>query len=195
MTLIDIIILVVLAGFIWKGVRLGLIEVIGGIIGLFVGVYLAGLYYEEAGDMLQGLLFDSEILATILGFLLVFILVNRGIALIFWLVDKIFNIIAIIPGLKSLNGLLGGIFGLIEGLIFIGIIVYVSSFFPITDMLSDKVSDSKFAPILETVGKVSDPFIPDNLKDWKSSLPSLDDLPGIPDIPFGEIPGDLNFFD
>ena len=105
MTLIDIIILVVLAGFIWKGVRLGLIEVIGGIIGLFVGVYLAGLYYEEAGDMLQGLLFDSEILATILGFLLVFILVNRGIALIFWLVDKIFNIIAIIPGLKSLNGL------------------------------------------------------------------------------------------
>jgi len=65
MSFIDIVILIVLAVFVWKGIRLGLIESIGGIIGLFVGVYLAGLYYDEAAAMLKGILFGSETLATI----------------------------------------------------------------------------------------------------------------------------------
>ncbi|HAH04803.1 TPA: hypothetical protein DCL28_04605 [Candidatus Komeilibacteria bacterium] len=178
MSFIDIVILIVLAVFVWKGIRLGLIESIGGIIGLFVGVYLAGLYYDEAAAMLKGILFGSETLATILGFLLVFILVNRAVALVFWIIDKVFNIVAIIPGLKSLNHLLGGIFGLLEGLIFIGIIVYVLSFFPLTDGLGNSVAKSRFAGIMETVGKISDPFIPDDLKNWQDLLPAF---PGIPD--------------
>ncbi|HBR13837.1 MAG TPA: hypothetical protein DD697_04015 [Candidatus Komeilibacteria bacterium] len=113
-----------------------------------------------------------------LGFLLVFILVNRAVALVFWIIDKVFNIVAIIPGLKSLNHLLGGIFGLLEGLIFIGIIVYVLSFFPLTDGLGNSVAKSRFAGIMETVGKISDPFIPDDLKNWQDLLPAF---PGIPD--------------
>ena len=186
MTFIDIIILIVLAMFVWKGVKLGLIEAIGGIIGLFVGAYLAGIYYDEAAAMLQGLLFGSQILATILGFLLVFIIVNRGVAIIFWLIDKIFHVIAIIPGLKSFNHLLGGIFGLLEGLIFIGIIVYVLSFFPLTDSLSKSVDNSRFSGIMETVGKIADPFLPDDLKNWQNLLPSFN-LPSIPSS-FGDIP-------
>ena len=190
MSFIDIIILIVLAGFVWKGVKLGLIEAIGGIIGLFAGVYLAGIYYEEAAGMLESLLFGSQVLATILGFLLVFILVNRGIALIFWIIDKVFHVIAIIPGLKSLNHLLGGIFGLLEGLIFIGIVIYVLSFFPLTDSLSSAVQKSKFAGIMGTVGQVADPFIPDSLKNWQDYLPTLPSLPSLPSLPenFGKIP-------
>ncbi len=145
--------------------------------------------------MIKGLLFHSDILANIIGFLLVFIIINRGIALIFWVVDKIFNLIAIIPGLKSLNHLLGGILGLIEGFIFIGILVYVFSFFPLTDKLSAKFTDSKFTHVFNTVGKISDPFIPDNLKDWKSNIPDLNNLPKLPNIPFGSIPENINFLD
>jgi len=188
MSFIDIIILVGLAMFVWKGVRLGLIEAIGGIIGLFVGAYMAGLYYDEAAAMLKGLLLGSETLATILGFLLVFIVVNRAIAIIFWIVDKIFHIVAIIPGLKSLNRLLGGLFGLLEGLLFIGIVVYVLSFFPLTDGLAKSVDNSRFSGVMETVGKISDPFLPDNLKNWTSLLPAL---PSIPDN-LGDI--DLDIF-
>ena len=184
MSFIDIVILVALAGFVWKGVKLGLIEAIGGIIGLFVGAYMAGLYYDEAATMLKGLLLGSETLAVILGFLLVFIVVNRAIAIIFWLIDRIFHIIAIIPGLKTLNRLLGGIFGLLEGLLFIGIIVYVLSFFPLTDGLSKSVEKSKFSGVMATVGKISDPFLPDSLKNWTSLLPSLPRIPSN----FGSLP-------
>ncbi len=193
MSFIDIIILVILALFIWKGIKLGLIEAIGGIIGLFVGIYLAGLYYDEAAEMLEDLLFSSQVLATILGFLLVFILVNRGVALIFWIIDKIFHIIAIIPGLKSLNHLLGGVFGLLEGIIFIGIIIYVLSFFPLTESLSASVQKSRFAGIMETVGKISEPFIPQSLKNWQNYLPTLPSLPSLPEN-FGKIPLDIPGF-
>ena len=192
MSFIDIIILIILAIFVWKGIRLGLIEAVGGIVGLFVGVYLAGLYYDEVAEILKDLLFGSQILATILAFLLVFILVNRAVALIFWIVDKIFHIIAIIPGLKSLNRLLGGIFGLLEGLIFIGIIVYVLSFFPLTDSLSASVQKSRFAGIMETVGKISEPFIPDSLQNWQDYVPTLPSIPdNLGNIPF-EIPDIFN---
>ena len=115
-------------------------------------------------------------------------MVNRAIAIIFWIVDKIFHIVAIIPGLKSLNRLLGGLFGLLEGLLFIGIVVYVLSFFPLTDGLAKSVDNSRFSGVMETVGKISDPFLPDNLKNWTSLLPAL---PSIPDN-LGDI--DLDIF-
>lgn len=184
MSLIDIIILAILALFVWKGIKLGLIEAIGGIVGLFIGAFLAGRYYDEVGEMLKGVLFNSDILANVLGFILTFIVVNRAVALIFWIVDKIFNVIAIIPLLKTFNRLLGGIFGLLEGLIFIGIIVFFLSLVPFTGSLQEKVQASRFAGILETVGKIADPLIPDN-------LPNLQDyLPDFPTLPF-ELPKNL----
>ena len=172
MSAIDILILVVLALFVWKGVKLGLIEAVGGIIGLFIGAFMAGHYYLQAADMLRGLLFNSEILAAIVGFLLVFIVVNRLVALVFWVIDKVFNIIAIIPFLKTFNHLLGGIFGLLEGVIFIGIIVFFLSLIPFTGGLQAAVQKSRFASVLTTVGKIADPFIPDNIL----SLPDLQGL-------------------
>ena len=183
MSVVDIIILIILAGFVWKGIRLGLIEAIGGIIGLFVGVFLASVYYEQAAAMLEGLTFGNRALAAILGFLLVFILVNRIVAFIFWIIGRIFNIIAIVPFLKTFNRLLGGIFGLLEGLIFIGIIVYLLTFFPLTGSISQSVDNSRFAGIFRTVGKISDPFIPDSIKNWSSLIPSLDNLPNLNQIP------------
>ncbi|OGY88753.1 MAG: hypothetical protein A2927_02885 [Candidatus Komeilibacteria bacterium RIFCSPLOWO2_01_FULL_45_10] len=187
MNTIDIVIIVILALFVWKGIKLGLIEAVGGIVGLFIGAFMAGRYYDEAAEMLKGLLFGSEILAKVLGFLLVFIVVNRAVALIFWIVDRVFHIIAVIPLLKTFNRLLGGIFGLLEGLIFIGIIVFFLSLVPFTGGLQSTVQKSRFAGALETIGKIADPFIPDSIASWSLDLPELP-LPQN----FGEIPGDIS---
>jgi uncharacterized membrane protein required for colicin V production len=178
MTIIDFIILVIVAGFVWKGIRLGLIEAVGGIIGLFVGAFIASHYYQQVSDMLINLLFGSQVLADVLGFLLVFIIINRGIALLFWFIDKVFHIIAIIPFLKTFNRLLGGIFGLIEGLIFIGIIIYFLSGMPFTGGLKQSVENSRFAGIFNTIGKIADPFIPDSVWSGKNYLENLPELPG-----------------
>lgn len=187
MNTIDVIIIIILALFVWKGIKLGLIEAIGGIVGLFIGAFMAGCYYDEAAEMLKGLLFGSEILSKVLGFLLVFILVNRAVALIFWIVDKVFHIIAVIPLLKTFNRLLGGIFGLLEGLIFIGIIVFFLSLVPFTGGLQSAIQKSRFANVFETIGKIADPFIPDTIVSWPIDLPEFP-LP----TNFGEIPDDIS---
>src|SRR3989344_2613209 len=192
---VDIIILIIIALFVIKGIKLGLIEAVGGIIGLFVGAYMAGLYYDEVADMLINLLFGSQILANVLGFLLVFIIVNRVIALLFWIIDKVFHVIAIIPFLKTFNRLLGGLFGLIEGLIFVGIVVFFLSLIPFTGGLQEAVAKSRFAPVMETVGRIADPFIPDTIIDLPFGLDSFDldalhiDLNS---LNLGNIPDDLS---
>ncbi|HLC63968.1 MAG TPA: CvpA family protein [Patescibacteria group bacterium] len=192
---VDIIILIIIALFVIKGIKLGLIEAVGGIIGLFVGAYMAGLYYDEVADMLINLLFGSQILANVLGFLLVFIIVNRVIALLFWIIDKVFHVIAIIPFLKTFNRLLGGLFGLIEGLIFVGIVVFFLSLIPFTGGLQEAVAKSRFAPVMETVGRIADPFIPDTIIDLPFGLDSfdLDALPiDLNSLNLGNIPDDLS---
>ena len=138
---------------------------------------MAGNYYDEVADMLIGLLFGSEVLANVIGFLLVFIIVNRAIAFLFWLIDKIFNIIAIIPFLKTFNRLLGGLLGLVEGLLFIGIIIFFLTLVPFTGGLQDSVKNSRFAPVMETIGKIADPFIPDTIIDLPFGLDEMDSLP------------------
>ena len=80
MSIIDIIILAVVAIFVWKGVKLGLIEAVGGIIGLFAGAYLAGRYFIAVAEAIQGPLFHSETFARVIAFILIFIIVNRAIA-------------------------------------------------------------------------------------------------------------------
>src|SRR3989338_9862472 len=106
MSLIDILIIVVMALFVWKGIKFGLIEAVGGIIGLFIGAYMAGRYFEQVAGILENFLFHSTTFANIVAFILIFILVNRVVALIFWIIDKAFGIIAVIPFLKTFNHLL-----------------------------------------------------------------------------------------
>jgi membrane protein required for colicin V production len=173
MPLVDIIIIIILALFVWKGVRLGLIESLGGILGLFIGVFLASRYYEQFAAILKPILLNSEILGKVVGFLLIFIIVNRGVALIFWIVDKIFHIIAIIPFLKSINHLLGGIFGLLEGIIFMGIVVLFLTMVPFTGTWQSKLSQSRFSGIFNSVGKIIKPFIPESVSGWSVDLPTL----------------------
>lgn len=163
----DIIIILIIAGFIWKGVRLGLIEALGGVVGVFIGLLCAGRWWQVAASSIEPMV-NSQILATAIGWLLVFIVVNRLVALVFWVVDKIFHIIAIIPFLKSINSLLGGFFGLIEGFFVVGSIISVMLLLPMTDSLKENVAKSKFSRVFAFVDVLAQKVTPQSVKNWTS---------------------------
>jgi uncharacterized membrane protein required for colicin V production len=171
----DIIILLFVAGFIWKGVRLGFIESLGGILGIFIGLLAAGRWWPTVASSLEPII-TNQWLAMIGGWLLVFIVVNRVVALVFWLLDKMFHIIAIIPFLKSINSLLGGLLGLIEGFLFIGAIISISLLLPFSQSLKTKVDNSRFLPILSFVDVFTQKLTPDSVKAWKGGQPILDKI-------------------
>jgi len=185
MSSIDILIVVVVALFVWKGIRFGLIESIGGIVGLFIGAYMAGRYFEQVAETLESFLFHSTSFAKIIAFILVFILVNRAVALIFWIVDKAFGLIAIIPFLKTFNHLLGGLFGLLEGLLFIAIIVFFLAKAPFGSSLATNVEKSRFAGFVKTASVIVKPFMPASIENWSFDMPNLPvNLPkSLKDIP------------
>lgn len=161
----DIIVILIVAGFIWKGVRLGFIEAIGGIIGVFVGLMCAGRWWQVVATSVEPIV-NSHILATAIGWLLVFIIVNRLVALIFWVIDKVFHVIAIIPFLKSINSLLGGIVGLLEGFFVIGAIISIMVLLPMTESLKENTAKSKFSRIFSFVNVIAQKSTPDSVKNW-----------------------------
>lgn len=173
MSVIDIIILAIVALFVWKGVKLGLIEAVGGIIGLFVGVFLAGRYFMAIAEAIQGPLFNSQTFARVIAFILIFIIVNRLIAFVFWIVDKAFDILAFIPLLKTFNHFLGGIFGLVEALLLIAILVFFFSKAPFGSNLNNKIQESRFAGFIKTADVIIKPFIPESVENWYPKMPTI----------------------
>lgn len=124
-TLVDVILIAVVLIFAIIGFMFGLISAIGAIVGVIAGAFLATQYFSALADWLQPILFNHAGLARVVGFLLIFAVVNRLVALLFWLVNKIFKIVSIIPFLGPINRLAGAILGLIEGILAVGLAIYV----------------------------------------------------------------------
>lgn len=145
-TLVDVILIIVLFGFIAGGFALGLIRAVGAIVGLVLGTWVAGHYFQPVAAWLTPILMGHDIAASIIAFLLIFIVVNRLVVLVFHLLDRVFHLIAIIPFLKSLNRLGGMILGAAEGLLTIGIVLYIiAKFAPDSGFVLNDLNNSQVA--------------------------------------------------
>ena len=118
--LIAIILVFALAGFAW-----GLIQGIGALIGLAAGIFVAASYYLLAAGWLTPVFLGNAILAKIVAFIAIFAVINRLVGLVFWIINKVFNLIAVIPLVKPVNRAAGLILGLIEGILITGVSLYV----------------------------------------------------------------------
>lgn len=184
----DIILIIILAGFVLKGFRLGLIEGIGSLIGIIVGLLVAANYYVGLADSLEWVFMGSQTVAQIICFLLIFIVVNRLIATIFWIFDKMFKIIAIIPFLKTFNRLLGAALGFIEGVFVIGIVLHLLVNLTQGVYWDNKVEESKAASIFQGATSIIVPLIPKGTDQLKDYIPNINlDKYQLPDYEMPDI--------
>jgi uncharacterized membrane protein required for colicin V production len=169
LSIFDLVLAGILIGFAVTGFSAGLIKKLGQIIGLIIGTWLASHYYLTIYSWLKWLFFGQENLGKIICFILIIVLASRLIGLLFWFLDKVFNFIAIIPFLKSINKISGAILGLIEGLMFLGLIFYiVSRYTPLSTFASKLITGSQITPWLFKVADLLDPLFPTALKLLKS---------------------------
>ena len=132
MTFFDLILILGVFAFVLAGLWYGFIHALGGLVGLVLSVLVAGRYYDSWGQAVAGVFFGNENLARVVMFVLLMILVNRLIGLVFWIVEKIFKIVAVIPFLKTFNALLGGLLGFIEGIVVVGGALFIAARYPIS---------------------------------------------------------------
>jgi membrane protein required for colicin V production len=171
MSIFDVILIVILAGFTFYGLFFGLIRTIGSIVGVVAGAYVASHYYLNAFAWAQDLFFGYNNLGKVITFIVVFSLVNRLVGFLFSLLDKTFSILSIIPFLKTINRLAGAALGFVEGGLILGLILFVASRYAfIGNWFGDWMVGSQVVPFLIHFNNVLMPLLPNALKNLSSLI-------------------------
>jgi len=160
MNIVDLTLLVSLGGFALYGFWFGFIHMVGSVVGVVFGAIAAGRLYGSTAHWFGDLSTTNPNLANVLGFIVTFILVNRLVGLLFWVIEKIYKFIAIIPFMKLFDRLLGAGLGFIEGTFVIGLCVYFASRFPWSLPFSADLAASPIAAKFYAVGSLLAPLLP-----------------------------------
>ena len=142
MSLFDLILLLILGGFVMYGLWFGLIHALGALLGTIAGAFLAARWFEPVSNWVGFLFGGHQNLARIICFLILFTIINRLVGLLFWLIDKIFAVVSIIPFLKTINRLFGAIFGFLEGTLVLGLTLFVASRYPLDTWFGEALANS-----------------------------------------------------
>lgn len=166
MPILDIIILIILAGFVFYGLFFGLIRTLGSLIGWVVGLWLTIMFYSTVFDWVKNLFFGHELAGKIIIFIVLFTLINRLIGFIFAVIDRTFDLLSVIPFLKTINRLAGAALGFIEG----GLVLGLALIFVSQTAFSSWLSASKVAPFLVGFAKAVTPLLPGLLERVKGMM-------------------------
>jgi len=145
---IDIAILVILCGFLLKGLLRGLLKEVCSLAGLFVGAFLAFRYHGPLAEALLeqvdlpaeiavAITFTVLFLATMIFFLVLGFLLSRIIKLLF---------------LGGFNRLIGGFFGLSQGVLLLAVLLFVLSLRPLPWDMDKVMKTAYLAPPFVDLG-------------------------------------------
>jgi uncharacterized membrane protein required for colicin V production len=161
----DIGLLVLVGGFVIYGLFSGLIRMVGSLVASIASIFVASHYYLSFYENVGWLHFQQANAGKITAFIILMVLVSVVVRVAFFVIQKIFDIVSIIPFVKSINGLAGAIMGLLEGSITVGIILFMASRYAVVGhFFGDAIAASKIAPIFLAITNIVYPLLPQGLK-------------------------------
>lgn len=149
MGLVDILILVVLGIFLLKGVLRGLLREVCSLLGLALGVLLAFyLHLPLSQWMLDAFGWPSQ-LCVVLSFALIFLLTLLVFAVIGYVLHRFVKLVL----LGGVNRALGALFGLMQGVIVLALILFALNMAELPRNLRQYYQKSQLAPPFIHLGK------------------------------------------
>lgn len=164
MSLFDIILLLLIAGFGLFGFMFGFISVIGSLLGTALGAFLAFRYFGWLADILMKFTGWTGNFPKVVAFIIVFLIINRLIGYIFFLIGKLASPITNLPIIHTFDSILGAIFGLLEGAFVLGVIAIFIQKIPLGNLLAAQILSSRVVPICLSVASILLPLIPEFFK-------------------------------
>lgn len=147
MNLVDILIWLVLLGFVFKGFTKGLIRQVCSLLGFLVGGWAALKYHLYLAEASRHIIHLPPNVATILSFVFIFLVVGLLFYLLGHLLTVIFNIIL----LGGVNRIGGVVLGFLEGAFILSMILYYGTSRPLPDKFKGYLLRSKTAaPFIAT---------------------------------------------
>lgn len=160
MGFIDIILIVIVGAFVFFGLFFGLVHTLGSLIGTIFGIIFASRLVDPAFETF-GFLFGGGTFSRILIFVIIFFLVTRLVGFIFWIAGKALGVLAWIPFARSFDRLLGGLFGFIEGIVVVGVVLFYAMQILPDDSLRTLLEQSVVADFLIATMSALQVFFPE----------------------------------
>lgn len=173
MTTLDIILVVLLVGFVWFGLWSGIIHMAGGVIGTVAGAWLAGRFSNLLVAPLQTVFGTHGAWVDVVSFLVVFIIVDRLVGFVFHLVDKIFSFLTRAPFIKTINRVGGGLLGAVEGILVLGLTLFWAVRVPLPAETETAIAASWTAQHLISIASVLVPLLPTLIKRVQPYVPGV----------------------
>jgi len=161
MSYFDIALIIIILFFGLYGLWGGLVRRISAIIGLVVGVFVSTHYYSFLADQLQAKLGWSENISNLIALVLLLTVVG---SIVSFFINKIFEFFKKIPFVGIVDRLLGFLFGIFGGVLFVGLIIYFIDKFPFSESVITYMNGSAVAPWILKVFSILLPLIPEGLK-------------------------------
>ena len=141
----DILFILVLLAGAWKGWSNGLLKEVLGLIGVFVGLYVARLLYEQVGYQLAPHIGTSPSIASVIAFVLIWM----GVPIVLGVLGSLLTKVLEWAGLGSVNNLGGSIISLVKFWLILGAFCNVLA---ITHLVSEETQQqsSLFEPLKRT---------------------------------------------
>jgi membrane protein required for colicin V production len=141
MNWLDFVVIIIVAWFTFAAFSAGVIREVVTIVGVALGVVLAGLFYEELADDVE-LVIDAGNAPEIIAFLIIF----GACTLAGQLAAMVLKQTASLLMLGTFDQLLGAVFGLVKGMVVVEILLIVFVTYPALG-LKETIDESLFGPL------------------------------------------------
>ena len=156
LNLLDVVFLMVIFFSVLLGVIKGFVRELFSLVFLVIAVAFAFLFYYEAGTFFMKYLENRE-LSNFAGFISIFVMILIVGAVVTYFLKKILTV----GPLKSVDRILGGVFGLLRGVLISGIIAFGLILFPVKENL---VTGSKLSPYVIHSIDIFLKLLPENIR-------------------------------
>ncbi len=168
---LDIILIVLIGLSVLNGLKRGLWQMLGQIIGFFLAVYVASQRYLDFYEWSHNWFNLNENAEKILAFFILFLIVSALVALVFYLIEKVFKLVSIIPLSGLVNRVLGAVLAVFESSLFLGLILFLFSRYTwAASLMGVQLTSSVISPYLIKLATGVMPYLPEALKTIQSII-------------------------
>jgi membrane protein required for colicin V production len=161
MTLVDWIIVAIIAGSVLAGIAQGFLRSVFSLGGLLLGLVVAAWNYMSIAAVIKTIVHNNQV-ANAIAFLLIAIVVAAVTAIIGVFLSKALHTI----GLGCLDSIAGGIFGFFQGALLVTVCILVTvAFFPETEWLTQAKLPRYFFGAIHLSTHVTPSMLADHVRD------------------------------
>ncbi len=173
--MLDLLLLVILLIGFFIGLRRGFILQLIHMTGFIISFILAYIYYDELAPKLTlwipypsldefntlNMLFESTDLDQAYYRVIAFAIIFFAARIILQIIGSMLDFLAHLPLLKQMNGLVGGVLGVIEVYVIVFILLYIAALIPM-EFVQSHINDSFIAKAMVQ----HTPILSDTVKEW-----------------------------